>query len=122
MSLTIGSGLDDAGPADEGRHAEAAFPVGRLLALERRGAAVGPGEDFGAVVGGVDDDGVVGDAEVVELLEQLADMAVVLDHAVGIEAQARLALALLLQMREDVHAGGVEVAEERLVWLAAAGR
>ena len=85
------SGLDHARPADERRHAEGAFPVSRLLALERRGAAIGPGEDFGAVVGGVNDDRVVGDAEVVELLEQLADVTVVLDHAVGIEAQAGLA-------------------------------
>ena len=110
-------GFDHAGPADERRHAEGAFPVGRLLALERRGAAIGPGEDFGAVVGGVDDDGVVGDAEVVELLEKLADVPVVLDHAVGIEAEARLAFALFLQMREDVHAGRVVVTEERLVGL-----
>ena len=111
------SGLDHAGPADERRHAEAAFQVGGLLAPERRGAAIGPGEDFGPVVGGVDDDGVVGDAEIVELLEKLADVAVVLDHAVGIDAQARLAFALFLEMREDVHAGGVVIAEERLVGL-----
>ena len=75
---------------------------------------------FGAVVGGVDDDGVVGDAEIVELLQQLADVPVGLDHAVGVEAEPGLALRLLLQMREDVHARGVEVAEERLVWPAAA--
>ena len=44
------------------------------------------------VVGGVDDDGVVGDAEVVERLEQRPDMAVVLDHAVDVFADAALAL------------------------------
>ena len=44
-------------------------------------------------------------------------MAVVFDHAVGIEPQARLAFALFLEMREDVHAGGVVIAEERLVGL-----
>ena len=42
-------------------------------------------------------------------------MSVVLDHAVGMEAEARLALALRLEVREDVHPGGVEVAEERLI-------
>ena len=36
------AGLDHAGPADQARNAERAFPVGRLLALERRGAAVRP--------------------------------------------------------------------------------
>ena len=63
------AGFDHAGPADERRHAEGAFPVGGLLALERRSATIGPGEDFGAVIGGIDDDGVIGDAEVVELLK-----------------------------------------------------
>ena len=39
------------------------------------------------------------------------------DHAVGIEAQARLAFALFLEVREDMHAGGVVIAEERLAGL-----
>ena len=107
------AGLDDAGPADQARNAEGALPVGRLLALEGRGAAVRPGNPFGAIVGRVDDDGVVGGAEIVEQLQQLADVAVRLHHAVGIEAEAGLALRLLLQMREDVHARGVEIAEPR---------
>ena len=67
-----------AGPAHERRHAIAAFPVGVLLAAERRGAAVRPGECLGAVVGRVDDDGIVGDAEIVELFQKLADLAVML--------------------------------------------
>jgi hypothetical protein len=37
-----------------------------------------------AVVGGVEHDGVVGDAEFVEQVEELADMHVVLDHAGGV--------------------------------------
>jgi hypothetical protein len=37
-----------------------------------------------AVVGGVEHDGVVGDAELVEQVEELADVHVVLDHAVGV--------------------------------------
>src|SRR5689334_3439866 len=41
--------LNDAGPADHRRHAEAAFPVGRLLAAERCVAAVRPAHDLGAV-------------------------------------------------------------------------
>ena len=47
-----GAGLDRAGPADHHRHAKAAFPVGRLLAAEWRGAAVRPGHHLGAVVAG----------------------------------------------------------------------
>ena len=88
-----GAGLDDAGPADGARHAVAAFPVAVLLAAEGRRAAVGPGELLRAVVGGIHDDGVVFEAEFLELVEQLADVRVVLDHAVGIDAEAGLALA-----------------------------
>ncbi len=73
--------------------------------------------DLGAVVGGVHDDGVVGDAQFLELLEQLADHGVVLDHAVGVNAEAGLALALWLEVRPDVHAGGVPPDEERLAVL-----
>ena len=86
--------LDHARPADEHRHAEAAFPGRALLAVERRRAAVRPGPGLGAVVGAVDHDGVVGDAEIIELLEQAADHVVVFDHAVGVEADAGPSLAL----------------------------
>ena len=108
------AGLDHAGPADHRRHAVAAFPVGVLLAAERRGAAVGPGERLGAVVGRVHDDRVVGDAELVELGQQLADHAVVLDHAVGVDAEPGLALGLRLEVGPDVHPGRVVPDEERL--------
>ena len=54
------------------------------------------------------------DAEIVELLQQLSDMAVMLDHAIGIDALAGLALDFRLQMRPDMHAGRVEVAEPGL--------
>ena len=112
--VDLGAGLDDAGPAHRQRHAVAALPVGVLLAAERRRAAVRPAHHLGAVVRRVDDDGVVGDAEVVELLQQLADVAVVLDHAVGVDAEAGLARRLGLEMGPDVHAGGVEPHEPGL--------
>ena len=44
-------------------------------------------------------------------------MAVVLHHAVGVHTETGHALGLLLQVREDVHAGRVPPAEERLVVL-----
>ena len=114
------AGLDDAGPADQAGDAVAALPLRVLLAAEHRRAAVGPVEELRAVVAGIHDDGVVLDAQFLELGEQLADMAVVLDHAVGIDAETGLAFAFLLQMREDVHAGGVPPDEERLVGLLGA--
>src|SRR5262249_17508148 len=78
-------------PADHRRHAIAAFPVGVLLTPEGGGTAVGPGERLGAVVGGIDHDGVVSDTEVVEFLKQFADLPVMLDHAVRINAEPSLA-------------------------------
>src|SRR5262249_38312421 len=93
------------------------FPVGVLLAAERRRAAVGPGERLGAVVRGVDHDRIVGDAEIVELLQELADLPVMLHHAVRIDAEPRLSLGRWLEVGPDVHAGRVEPHEE---WLAVA--
>src|SRR6266850_6397020 len=72
--------LDHPGPTDDARHPPGALPVRVLFTAERCRASVGPGEHLGAIVGSIQDDGVVGDAEIVELLEQLADHAVVLDH------------------------------------------
>ena len=69
-----------------------------------------------AVVAGVDDDGVVGDAHVVQRLEQRADRVVVLDHAVDVLAVAvRVAAAMLgADVRAQMHARRVEPDEERL--------
>src|SRR5215467_9309847 len=109
-----GAGLDHARPSHEHGHPEAALPRGAFLALVGGGAPVGPRDHLGAVVGAVDHDGVVGDAEVVELLEDGTHHVVVLDHAVRVEADARAALGGRLQMRPHVHARGVEPNEERL--------
>ena len=64
-------------------------------------------------------EGVVGDAELVEQVEHLADVLVVVDHRVviGRLPAARLAEALLLGVREQVHVRGVEPHEERLAGL-----
>ena len=57
-------------------------PVGVLLASEGCHSAVRPGVHVNAVVGRVEHDGVVGDTELIEQFEKLADVHVVLDHAV----------------------------------------
>src|SRR5262249_7572484 len=46
------AGLDPARPADHARHAEAALEHRAFGGAERRHAAVGPGKDLGAVLGG----------------------------------------------------------------------
>ena len=77
-------------------------------------AAIGPAEDFGAVVAGEHHDRVVGDAEFVQLGEQLAHDPVQFGHRVGKQAEAGLAVPLLGQVREGVAARGVVPEEERL--------
>ena len=58
ISVKLGAGLDHAGPADEGGDAPAAFPVGVFLTAEGGGSGIRVEADHGAVVGGVNDDGV----------------------------------------------------------------
>ena len=72
-----------------------------------------PEADHRAVVGRVDDDRVVGEALLVDEIEQRADQRIVLDHAVGIEAVSGLA-EVGLHVREVVHARCVEPHEEGL--------
>ena len=58
-----------------------------------------------AVVGRVEDDRVVGDAQIVQRLKQFADIAVVLDHAVGIFVIGHAALTAHrgAHMRIEMH-------------------
>src|SRR5215471_18494293 len=82
--------LDLPRPADDRGHAEAALADRALGVPERRHAAVGPREYLGAVVRGEDDDGVVGLADVVEMLQQRADAVVQLRHASFFETVIRV--------------------------------
>jgi hypothetical protein len=68
----------------------------------------------GPVVGGVEHDGVVGDPELVEQVEELADVHVVLHHPVGVLVLTRYAAQLLLHMRAEMHPGAAPPDEERL--------
>src|SRR3954453_11556319 len=102
-------------PADSERRPEPAFPPQPLLAPERRGPTVGPAELLRAVVGGEDDHGVVGDAQIVELIQKLSDDPVELGHAVGVDAESGLVLPSLRKVRPHVHPGGVVPQQERLL-------
>ena len=86
---------------------------------ERRLTAIGPGEDFGAVVGGEHDDGVLVLADVLQLLHHEADIIVQLRHAGFFFRPSILCvphrLILRREVRDDVHAGRVKPDEERLV-------
>ncbi len=111
-----GARLDMPGPAHELGHTEAAFARQALLATERVHAAhFRGGHDFRAVVGGPEHDGVVGNAQLIELVEQLARFPVQFVHGIGEHALAGLAVLLLAQMNPDVAAGRVEPHEEGLL-------
>src|SRR6266516_2728133 len=69
------------GPAQDARHAETAFEDRAFALCERRGAPIGPGKELSAIVGGEDDDGVVVQAEILELLHHQADVVIELGHA-----------------------------------------
>src|SRR5215475_1286295 len=75
-SVLDGARPDLPWPADNRRHAEAPLADGALGVLERRHAAIRPREHFRAVVRGENDDGVVGLADVVEMLQQRADAVI----------------------------------------------
>ncbi|MCY1415003.1 hypothetical protein D9M71_304700 [compost metagenome] len=113
--VEVRSRLDDFWPFHQQRHAMAAFVGSALLAVKRRSAAIRPAEFLGSVIGRVYDDGVVGNAQVIQLFQQLADLPVVLDHAIRVQANPRLALGLFLQVGPDMHARTVEPDEKRLV-------
>ncbi len=111
------AGLDLARPAHHARNTVSTLPVGVLLVAERRHAAIGPAVYVRAVVGAVHDERVVSDAEVIELLEQLAHSLVVIDHrvVVGRLPATGLAQAFGFGVRAKVHVSCVEPYEK---WLA----
>ena len=121
QAVLHGVGRDLAGPAGDARHAEAAFHDCPFALRERRRAAVGPGETFGAVVGGEDDDRVFFFAHVLELLQHEADVVIELGHAGFLFRPAIFRVArrfpLRREMRDDVHARRIQPAEERLAVL-----
>src|SRR5262249_24339900 len=61
--------LDVTRPANDGGNTEAAFTNGAFGGFEWCPAAIPPGENFGAVVGGENDDGIVSFTHVVQVLQ-----------------------------------------------------
>src|SRR5947207_6752253 len=68
--------LNVPGPAQDARDAETAFEDRAFALRERRGAPIGPGKEFGAIVGAEDDDSVIIHAQVLELLHHQADVVI----------------------------------------------
>src|SRR6516162_9713513 len=83
-----GAGLDDTRPTDQSGDPITTFKVGCLLSSIRRAAAIGPCHHLRAIVRRVYNDRVVGDAQIIQLLQQLADMSVMLNHSVSFDSQS----------------------------------
>src|SRR4029453_14882828 len=66
-------------------------------------------------------DGVLCDPHIVELFEQLPDLAVMLDHSIRIDTQSCLSLGCRLESCPDMDAGRIHPCEERLLVLVRAG-
>ena len=96
---------------------QAPLPVGVFVAAKRRVAAVGPSVVLRAVVGGVHDDGIVSNAQLVEFIEHHANLLVVHNHAIAVKILAALADVLFGDVRPEVHGRCVVPHEERLVGL-----
>src|SRR5258708_27450419 len=90
--------LDLAWPADESRNTPRAFPVGVLLAAERRVSAIRPRVVLGTVVGGVHHDSIIGHSQLLEFVEHLSNLFIVGDHAITVVVLAALAAVLVGQM------------------------
>ncbi len=113
--------LDLARPADDARHPKATLENSALGRLEWGHATVRPSEDFRAVVGGEDDDRVVGFANVLQVFQQSADTVIQLRHSGLFQAivvsRVHHRLILWRDEREGVHARGVMPDEERFAVL-----
>ena len=108
------AGLELARPAHKAGHAVGAFPVGVFLAAPGSDRPVRPGVIVRAVVGRVLDDGILGDAQFVQQVEQLADGSIVQHHGVVVKALAADALRLFRNVRPEMHVGGVPPHKEGL--------
>ena len=89
--VALGARLDVVRPADQARRADAAFGRTEVRAVEEAAGAAAGEMILGAVVAAHHHDGVVGDAELVELVEQHAE--VVVEHQQAVAPVAIVALA-----------------------------
>ena len=87
----------------------------------RRRRGVGPSVVMRPVVGAVEHERVVGDAELVELVEELPDVSVVLDHAVGVLVLPGNPPVFGLHVGSEVHPRAIPPNEELLACLVLAG-
>ena len=99
------------------RRADAAFGRREIRTVEEAAGAAAGEMILGAVVAAHHHDGVVGNAEFVELVEQHAEVMVEHQEAVAPVAVVALADEFVARAHREVHQRVIEVAVERLVVL-----
>ena len=72
---------------------------------------------MGAVVGGIDDNRIVRDTQVIQFIEQNADVTIVLEHSIVVKPLPRGAQLFFFNVSVLMHAGGIKPDEERLTAL-----
>src|SRR5277367_5457481 len=76
------AGWNLAGPPYQLWNAKCALPICVLLAAEGGHRPVGPSVHVRAVVGAVHDEGIFGDAQLVQSIQHLTNILVMVDHGV----------------------------------------
>src|SRR5258705_13962656 len=109
-----------AGPAYEARRANTAFRRTEIRAIEETSGAPSCQVIFGPIVTTHDDDSVVGDPELVELVNQHAKVVVEHQQAVAPVAVGAGAFEFVARDHRKVHQRMIEVEKERLVRSSAA--
>ena len=117
----FGVGGDVVGPAGDEGDAVAAFPVVAFEAAPRAGAVMlvvlahlEGGGDFGSVVAGKEDEGVLGEVEALECFEELSDNVVELENEVAVRAGVGFAFEIVGRKGGKVDGLGGVKEEERL--------
>ena len=81
------------------------LPVAVFLAAERGNTSVGPLVVVRSVIRGMDDNRVLGDAQVVQLFQECSDHVVIFHHTVGIKVSLGTGDAFILgtDVRVEMH-------------------
>src|SRR6516165_423734 len=106
------------GPANEAGNTKSTLPVRVFFAAKWRRSRIGPGVLVRTVVSGVEDDCVIGYAQAIDDLQQLADVTVVFEHSVSIFGpgiDSRFVAHGLAYVGAKMHARRVHPTEERFV-------
>src|SRR5688572_6850322 len=110
-----GTRFNDTRPANSAWHTVAAFPVRILLTSERSSAAIRPACYFRTVISGVHNYRVLFKSKFFELIKDLANHCVMLNHTIGINTKSCLTLRLFLEMSMYVHSCRVKPQEKWLI-------